>query len=170
MYLHALNIYRTNNLQCRSILLTTKKYTSINSSNTSWLKHIYTFDASIDLPFSLIPLTVDYKINHKYPKALGIPMLNSAYDRDCIPRVTMFGMLYLIEIKSTGVSNISWTKTGNHKMTSEIVQKNCQPYHQSQASHQDTIIWKCSQWYYWMYRFHKEKMSLIALYPYLLQM
>ena len=44
-------------------------------------QHIYTLDTSDDLPLGLIPLAVDHKINHIYPKLLSIPILNTAYDR-----------------------------------------------------------------------------------------
>ena len=68
-------------------------------------------DASDDLPLGIIPLVVDQKINHKYPKLLSIPILNITCNRVHIPRATVFGMLNPIEIESIEVSNISWTKT-----------------------------------------------------------
>ena len=55
-------------------------------------------------------LAVYHKINHKYPKSLSIPILNTTYNRVCIPRATVFSTLNPIEIESTEVSNISWTK------------------------------------------------------------
>ena len=55
---------------------------------------------------------VDHKIDHKYPKLLSIPRLNTTYDRVWIPTATVIGTLDPVEIESTKVSNISWTKTG----------------------------------------------------------
>ena len=92
-------------------------------------QHIYALDYSEDLPLSLIPLVVDHKIHHKYPKLPSIPILNTAYDRVHVPRATVFGALDPIEIESTEISSISLTK-----MTSEIVQQTSQAYHQIQAS------------------------------------
>ena len=65
MYQDVLNSFKTNNLQCRSNLHTTKKYISNNGSTSTELhtQHIY----SHDLPLGLIPLVVDHKIDHKYP-------------------------------------------------------------------------------------------------------
>ena len=76
-------------------------------------QQIYTHDTSDDLPLGLIPLAVDHKINNKYPKSLHIPILNNAYTRVCILRATMPGIFNAFEIKSTQISNISWTKTEN---------------------------------------------------------
>ena len=56
-------------------------------------------------------LSIDHKINHKYPTSLSIPILNTTYNRISIPRAAVFSMLSPIEIESTEVSNISWTKT-----------------------------------------------------------
>ena len=74
-------------------------------------QHIYALDANNDLLFGLIPLAVDHKINHTYPKSLCIPILHTAYDSVHVPRTIMFGTLNPTEIDSTEVSNISWTKT-----------------------------------------------------------
>ena len=38
-------------------------------------KHIYQLNASEDLPSGIIPLAVDHRIDHKYPKLLNIPLL-----------------------------------------------------------------------------------------------
>ena len=42
-------------------------------------QHIYTLNTSDDNTLDLIPLAADHKINHKYPKLLNIPILNTAY-------------------------------------------------------------------------------------------
>ena len=36
-------------------------------------KHLYQMGVTDDLPSGIIPLAVDHKINHKYPKLLKIP-------------------------------------------------------------------------------------------------
>ena len=64
-------------------------------------QHIYALYASDDLPLDLIPLAVDDKINHKYPKSLSIPVFNTTYDRVDIPRETVIGRLNPIEIENT---------------------------------------------------------------------
>ena len=81
---------------------------------------IYALDTSDDLPLALLPLVVDHKINHKYPKLLCKPILITSYDRAHVPRATGFSVLNVIEIESTKVSNISWTKTrtSQHDMRS----------------------------------------------------
>ena len=43
-------------------------------------QNIYSLDASNGLPLGLIPVPVDHKIGHKYPKLLSIPILNTAYN------------------------------------------------------------------------------------------
>ena len=107
-------------LQPRSISVKTVQTPS--ELNT---QHIYAFNASNNLPLGIIPSAVNHKISHKYPKSLSLPVLNTAYDRVCIPRATVFGTLNLIEIESTEVSNISWTKTEkitrpHHKLSNRI--------------------------------------------------
>ena len=44
------------------------------------LKHLYQPDAADDLPSGIIPLAVDHKIDHKYPKLLKIPLCNTEYN------------------------------------------------------------------------------------------
>ena len=74
-------------------------------------QHIYQLDTSDNLPLGLIPLAVDHKINHKYPKSLSIPILNTAYDTVWISRATVISTLNPVEIKSSKVSSMSWTTT-----------------------------------------------------------
>ena len=54
---------------------------------------------------------VDHKINHKYPKSLSIPILNTTHDRVHIPTVTVIGTLHPVETESNEISNISCTTT-----------------------------------------------------------
>ena len=79
-------------------------------------QHIYALDTSNDLPLGLLPLAVDHKISHKYLKSLSNPIPKTACDRVHVPRAILFSTLNPIEIKSTEVSNISWTKTGNSQL------------------------------------------------------
>ena len=72
-------------------------------------QHIYTLNASNDLPLGLIFLVVDHNIDHKYPKSLSILILDTAYDRFWIPRAAVIGTLNPVEIESIEVNNISWT-------------------------------------------------------------
>ena len=74
-------------------------------------QHIYTLDVSDDLPLGLIPLVVDHKIDHKYPKSASILILSTKYYRIYIPSAAVTGMLNLVEIESNEVRYISWTKT-----------------------------------------------------------
>ena len=70
------------------------------------MQQIYTLNTTDDLPLGLIPSMTDHKIDHKYPKYLSVPILNTTY---CIPRATVIDILYPFEIESTQVSSISWT-------------------------------------------------------------
>ena len=45
------------------------------------------------------------------PKDINYTNTQHHYDTFSVPRTTMFGTLNQIEIESTEVSNISWTKT-----------------------------------------------------------
>ena len=49
-------------------------------------KYINQLDAVDDLPSGIIPLAVDHKIDHKYPKLLRTSLLNTEYDTIYIPR------------------------------------------------------------------------------------
>ena len=57
-------MYKANNKQCRSILITAKKYITNNGSNTKWTipTYIYALNASDDLWGDEID-----EIDHKYP-------------------------------------------------------------------------------------------------------
>ena len=80
-------------------------------------QHIYTFDTSDDLPLGLILLAVDHKIDHKYPKSLSIPMLNTAYNRVHIPRATLISTLNPVEIENTEKNGKGkWKKWKDHGM------------------------------------------------------
>ena len=57
------------------------------------IKHLYQLDAIDDLPSGIIPLSVDHKIGHKYPKLLKIPLLNTEHNIVHIPRNTITGKL-----------------------------------------------------------------------------
>ena len=76
------------------------------------MKHSYQLDATDDLPPDIIPLVVDHKIDHKYPKLLKIPLLNTQYNTVHIPRKTIIGKLQPIEVEDFEVSSISWTTDG----------------------------------------------------------
>ena len=69
-----------------------------------------------DLLPGLIPLAVDHRIHHKYPKLLSIPILNTAYDAVYITRTTMIGTLYPIENEAIEVNDVSRTKTRKNKV------------------------------------------------------
>ena len=94
-------------LQCRSIILKTKKF----KNQLRDTQDIHTLNTSNDLHLGLNPLVVDHKIDHKYPKPLCIPILNTAYNKDQIPRATVISTLDAVEVESSEVSNISWTTT-----------------------------------------------------------
>ena len=83
-------------------------------------QHISILDTSSNLPLGIIPLVIEHNIDHKYPKSLGIPILNTAYDRVCTPRATVTSTLCPVKIECNGVSNISWTTTENGKPAQEI--------------------------------------------------
>ena len=53
--------------------------------------HIYQLDTKDDLLSGIIPLAVDHKIDHKYPKSLKMPLLNTYYETIYIPRKTLIG-------------------------------------------------------------------------------
>ena len=44
-------------------------------------QYLYKLNASDYLPSELIPLAVDHKINHKFPKLLNIVILSTAHSR-----------------------------------------------------------------------------------------
>ena len=69
-------------------------------------QHIYQLNAGDDLLSGLIPLAVDHRIHHKYPKLLSVPLLNTAYDTVYIPRKTVIGTSHPLEIEDIEVSTV----------------------------------------------------------------
>ena len=61
-------------------------------------------NATDDLPSGIILLAVDCRIDHKYPKLLNKPLLNTKYNADHIQRKTTIGILQPIEIVNIEVS------------------------------------------------------------------
>ena len=49
-------------------------------------KYIYQLNTTDDLPSGIIPLAFNRRIDHKYPKLLNIPLLNTEYNAVHIPR------------------------------------------------------------------------------------
>ena len=98
-------------------------------------KYIYELNATDDLPSGIIPLAVDHRIDNKYPNPLNIPLQNTEYNTNHIPRKTIIGKLQAIEIEDIEVSNISWTKdnadTANSlvELLSMLPESRVQPEH-----------------------------------------
>ena len=101
-------------------------------------QHIYQLNAGDYLLLCLIPLAVDHRIHHKYPKMLSIPILITAYDAVHITRTTMIGILHPIEIEDIEVSDILSTKSENQ--TPQIVKLNSLLCHLNQVSIQNKLI------------------------------
>ena len=122
---YAINNHKTHSLECRNILTTTQRNINIHSSFTELkLQYIYELIARHDLLSDLIPLAVDYKVNHRYPKLLNIPIQNIAHSRVYIPKSTICGTLILAEIENVKISETSWTKTENlNKLPWKILRK-----------------------------------------------
>ena len=72
-------------------------------------RHLYRLDAADNVPPSIIPLAVDHKMDHQYPKWLHILLLNTEFNTVQISRKTVIGKLYPIVITGSAVNNISWT-------------------------------------------------------------
>ena len=72
-------------------------------------------------------------------------MLNTTYDRVCVPITNVFGMLNSIKPEGLRSAIYHGPKEKNHKMASQIVQQNSLPYHQNRASNWNTIILKSNQ-------------------------
>ena len=73
-------------------------------------QYIYELCTSDDLPSGFIPITIDRKINHKYPKLLNIPILNmvtTVYK----PKSMVFRALKPVRIESAEISQTSWIKS-----------------------------------------------------------
>ena len=75
-------------------------------------RHLYQLDVTGDLPPGIIPLAVICKIDHKYPKLLQIPLLNTEHNSVHILGKTITGKLLPIDVTDLKVSNISWTTDG----------------------------------------------------------
>ena len=116
----------------RSILvISVKAPTELNT------RHLHQLDATDNLQPGVIPLAVDHKINHKYPKLLRISLLNTEHTTVQIPRKTVIGNLLPINITDSKVNNISWTTDGT--TTTEDLQ-NYQVCCPSQVFSQNTIL------------------------------
>ena len=64
--------------------------------NTKYLYQLYATD---DLPSGIIPLAVEHKIDHRYPRLLKIPLFNTKHNAVHIPRKTIIGNLWPIEVE-----------------------------------------------------------------------
>ena len=80
---------------------------SVQASTELDMKHLYQLDAVDDLPSGIIPLAVDHKIDHEYPKLLKTPLLNTKHSKVHIPRKTVIGNVQPIDVEDFEVSNIS---------------------------------------------------------------
>ena len=69
-------------------------------------------DATDNLPWVIILLAVDHKIDHGYPKLLCIYQLNMEHNTVEIQRKTVIGKLQSIYITDSEVNNIFWTTDG----------------------------------------------------------
>ena len=49
-------------------------------------RHLYQLDTTDKLPLGIIPMALDHKINHKYPKLLRIPLLSTENNTVQIPK------------------------------------------------------------------------------------
>ena len=81
-------------------------------------KHLYS---------GIMPLAVDHKIDHKYPKLLKIPLPNTEQNTVCIPRKPIIGSLQPIDVEDFEVSNISWTTDGTADTTNSPKELTCMP-------------------------------------------
>ena len=95
-------------------LITLKAPTELNA------RYLYQLDAADNLPPSIIPLAVDQKIDHKYPKLLRIPLLTMEHNILQIPRKTTIGILQPIDVTDYKVNNISWTTDGTTTMNKPV--------------------------------------------------
>ena len=111
--------YLTNNLKFRISHVAIKKCiksyqqkapTDLNT------RHPYQLDAIDNLQPGIIHLAVDHKIDHKYPKLLKIPLLNTENTTVKFPRKTIIGRLKPIDITDSEVNNITWTTDGTTTM------------------------------------------------------
>ena len=99
-------------MKCRGTSNTKKSISIITVHTPTELstKHIYKLNATDDLQSSIIPLAVEHRTDHKYPKLLNIPPLNTEYNAVHILRKTVLGKLQPIEIENVEVSNFHGPK------------------------------------------------------------
>ena len=138
------NNYKANSSECKSILCKTQSHIEITVQVLTELEPQYTYElsASKDLPSDLSPYAVDHKINHKYPKLLNIPILNTAHSRVHIPKSTIFGTLKPVEIENGEISETSWTKSESlNKNTIE----NLEEIHQSSRNNTEFQLYNSIQ-------------------------
>ena len=95
----------------RSVSLISVKAPMLNT------RHLYQLDAADNLPADTIPLAVEHKIDHNYPKLLWIPLLNMEHNSAKIPRKTVIGKLQPIDLTSPG------------QLMVQAQQRNLQNYH-----------------------------------------
>ena len=102
-------------------------------------KHLYQLDATDDLPSGIIPLAVDHKIDHMYPKLLKIPLFNTEHNTADILRKTVIGNLQLIDVQDFKVSNTSWTTDNAADTTNSPMKLSCMlPKSSFQLDHRNT--------------------------------
>ena len=75
-------------------------------------RHLYQMDATNNLPPGIIPLAVDHKIDHKYPKLMHITLLNMEHNTVQIQRKTVTGKLQPIDVTDSKANSISRTTDG----------------------------------------------------------
>ena len=83
-------------------------------------KHIYQLNAIRNLLSGIIPLAATHRIDHKYPKLLNIPLLNTEYDAVHIPRKSMIGKLQPLEIGNIEINNVLGTKENSTTAISPV--------------------------------------------------
>ena len=88
-------------------------------------KHIYQLDVTNDLISGIITLTVDHKIDHKHPKLLKIPLINTEHHAVHFLRKTIPGNLQPIKVEDFKVSNISLTTYGTADTINSPVELPC---------------------------------------------
>ena len=81
---------------------------------------------------------MDHKIDHKYPKLLNIPLLNTEHDTILSQEKYIIEKLQPIELEDIEVSNISWTKDDTDT-TNSPAELPCMPPESSfQPGHNNT--------------------------------
>ena len=89
-------------------------------------RHLYQLDATDNLLSGIIPLAVDHKTGHKYPKLPFILLLNMEQRTVQIWRKTVIGKLHPVDIIYSDINNISWTTDSTTK-TNKPVELPCLP-------------------------------------------